>query len=130
MSTIVAQAAFAAAGLSISCLALAAATLVQDVRVFDGKAVHERRSVLFDGAVVVDADFRGPVPPGARIVKGAGRTLLPGLIDAHTHAFKQFDLPVLFGVTTQIDMFTAVPIMQEARRSMGAGQNAGRADLF
>jgi len=130
MSTIVARAAFAAAGLSISCLALAAATLVQDVRVFDGKAVHERRSVLFDGAVVVDADFRGSVPPGARIVRGAGRTLLPGLIDAHTHAFKQFDLPVLFGVTTQIDMFTAVPIMQEARRSMGAGQNAGRADLF
>ncbi|MEW7848983.1 CIA30 family protein [Massilia aurea] len=130
MSTFVAQAALAAAGLSISCLALAAATLVQDVRVFDGKAVHERRSVLFDGAVVVDAHFRGPVPQGARIVKGAGRTLLPGLIDAHTHAFKQFDLPVLFGVTTQIDMFTAVPIMQQARRSMAAGQNAGRADLF
>jgi imidazolonepropionase-like amidohydrolase len=130
MSTIVAKAALAAAGLSLSCLALGAATLVQDVRVFDGKAVHERRSVLFDGARVVDADFRGPAPAGARIVQGAGRTLLPGLIDAHTHAFRQLDLPVLFGVTTQIDMFTAVPVMQDAKRSMAAGRHAGQADLF
>jgi imidazolonepropionase-like amidohydrolase len=130
MSTIVAKAALAAAGLSLSCLALGAATLVQDVRVFDGKAVHERRSVLFDGARVVDADFRGPAPAGARIVQGAGRTLLPGLIDAHTHAFRQLDLPVLFGVTTQIDMFSAVPVMQDAKRSMAAGRHAGQADLF
>lgn len=130
MSTIVAKAALAAAGLSLSCLALGAATLVQDVRVFDGQAVHERRSVLFDDARVVDADFRGPAPAGARIVQGAGRTLLPGLIDAHTHAFRQFDLPVLFGVTTQIDMFTAVPVMQDAKRSMAAGRHAGQADLF
>jgi imidazolonepropionase-like amidohydrolase len=130
MSTIVAKAALAAAGLSLSCLAPGAATLVQDVRVFDGKAVHERRSVLFDDARIVDADFRGSAPAGARIVKGAGRTLLPGLIDAHTHAFRQFDLPVLFGVTTQIDMFTAVPVMQDAKRSMAAGRHAGQADLF
>jgi len=130
MSTIVAKAALAAAGLSLSCLAPGAATLVQDVRVFDGKAVHERRSVLFDDARVVDADFRGSAPAGARIVKGAGRTLLPGLIDAHTHAFRQFDLPVLFGVTTQIDMFTVVPVMQDAKRSMAAGRHAGQADLF
>jgi len=130
MSTIVAKAALAAAGLSLSCLALGAATLVQDVRVFDGKAVHERRSVLFDDARVVDADFRGSAPAGARIVQGAGRTLLPGLIDAHTHAFRQLDLPVLFGVTTQIDMFSAVPVMQDAKRSMAAGRHAGQADLF
>lgn len=130
MSTIVAKAAVAAAGLSLSCLALGATTLVQNVRVFDGKAVHERRSVLFDDARVVDADFRGSAPAGTRIVQGAGRTLLPGLIDAHTHAFRQFDLPVLFGVTTQIDMFTAVPVMQDAKRSMAAGRHAGQADLF
>ena len=130
MSTIVAKAALAAAGLSLSCLALGAVTLVRDVRVFDGKAVHERRSVLFDGARIVDADVREPAPAGTRIVEGAGRTLLPGLIDAHTHAFRQLDLPVLFGVTTQIDMFTAVPVMQDAKRSMAAGRHAGQADLF
>jgi imidazolonepropionase-like amidohydrolase len=130
MSIPVLKTVFAAAGFTLSGMALAAATLVQDVRVFDGKAVHERRSVLFDGGVIVDADFRGAAPGGARIVSGAGRTLLPGLIDAHTHAFRQLDLPLLFGVTTQIDMFTAVPLMQEVKRTMAAGQNTGRADLF
>ena len=130
MSTPVLKAVFAATCLTLSSLALAAATLVQDVRVFDGKAVHERRSVLFDGGVIVDADFRGAPPAGSRIVRGAGRTLLPGLIDSHTHAFRQLDLPLLFGVTTQVDMFTAVPLMQEVKGSMAAGRNAGRADMF
>lgn len=120
----------AAAQFTCCTTAIAAATLVQDVRVFDGRAVHERRSVLFEGGVVVDADFRGPAPAGARIVPGAGRTLLPGLIDAHTHAFRQFDLPLLFGVTTQVDMFTAVPVLQEIKGAMAAGRNAGRADMF
>jgi len=130
MSTPALKLVIAAAGFTLSGMALAAATLVQEVRVFDGKAIHEKRSVLFDDAVILDADFRGQPPNGARIVRGAGRTLLPGLIDAHTHAFRQFDLPLLFGVTTQVDMFTAVPLMQDIKRAMAAGQNADRADLF
>ena len=60
MSTFVVKAVPAAAGLSVSCLILVAATLVQDPRVFDGKAVHERRSVLFDGARILYADFAAP----------------------------------------------------------------------
>ena len=123
-------AAAAAANLLLSGAALAAATLVQDVRVFDGKGAHARRSVLFEGGMVVDADFRGPVPPGARVVAGAGRTLLPGLIDAHTHAFRDHELPLMFGVTTQVDMFTGVPLMQEMHAAMEAGRNKQRADMF
>ena len=130
MSIPVLKTLFVATCVALSGTTLAAATLVQDVRVFDGKAVHERRSVLFEGGVIVDADFRGAPPAGSRIVGGAGRTLLPGLIDAHTHAFRQLDLPLLFGVTTQVDMFTAVPLMQEVKGSMAAGRNAGRADMF
>ncbi|MEH6436346.1 CIA30 family protein [Massilia sp. DD77] len=130
MNTTALKAVLAAAGFILSGAAPAAATLVQDVRVFDGKNAHQRRSVLFEGGVVVDADFRGPVPPGARVVPGAGRTLLPGLIDSHTHAFRDHDLPLLFGVTTQVDMFTGVPLMREMKAAMKAGKNAGRADMF
>jgi imidazolonepropionase-like amidohydrolase len=119
-----------AAGLAVSAMALAAPTVVQDVRVFDGKDVHERRSVLIDGGVIADADYRGPVPDGARVVSGTGRTLLPGLIDAHVHAFRHFDLPLLFGVTTQVDMFTGVQAMQQISRAMAAGENRDQADLF
>jgi len=125
-----ALAAAAAANLLLSGAALAAATLVQDVRVFDGNSAHARRSVLFEGGVVIDADFRGPVPAGARVVEGAGRTLLPGLIDAHTHAFRDHDLPLMFGVTTQVDMFTGVPLMQDMQAAMKAGKNQQRADMF
>ncbi|MCA1856939.1 CIA30 family protein [Massilia oculi] len=119
-----------AAILMLAACANAAPTLVKDVRVFDGERVHERRSVLFDKGVILDADFRGPAPRDARIVEGAGRTLLPGLIDAHTHAFRFYELPVLFGVTTQVDMFTEVNMMKQARQDMAAGGNHARADLF
>ena len=121
---------FLFAGLGCCSAALAAATLVRDVRVFDGNNVHERRSVLFDKGVIVDADFRGKVPGGARVVEGAGRTLLPGLIDAHTHAFAFHELPVLFGVTTQIDMFTDLGLMKKAKQAMAQGGNHQHADLF
>lgn len=120
----------AAAALCLASAALAAPTLVQDVRVFDGERVHERRSVLFDKGVIVDADFRGAAPKDARIVSGAGRTLLPGLIDAHTHAFRHFELPVLFGVTTQVDMFTELGMMKRAKGEMAQGGNHRHADLF
>jgi DNA-binding CsgD family transcriptional regulator/imidazolonepropionase-like amidohydrolase len=119
-----------AAGMSCSAGALAAATLIQDVRVFDGNAVHERRSVLIDHGVIVNADYRGAAPAGARIVSGAGRTLLPGLIDSHVHAFRDQELPLLFGVTTQVDMFTGVQIMQDTTRAMAAGHNSHQADMF
>jgi imidazolonepropionase-like amidohydrolase len=119
-----------AAGMTCATAVLASTTLVQDVRVFDGKAVHERRSVLFVDGVIADADFHGQAPANARVVNGAGRTLLPGLIDAHVHAFRHFELPLVFGVTTQVDMFTSVQVMQKTTKAMAAGQNTDQADLF
>lgn len=119
-------AALAAAGAS----AFATTTLVQGVRVFDGVSVHEGRSVLLSGGVIQNADFRGKPPAGARLVDGKGRTLLPGLIDSHVHSYRHFELPLLFGVTTQVDMFTAVQVMQEAAKAMASGTNHDRADLF
>ena len=119
-----------AAGVAAASNAFAAATLVRDVRVFDGHAVHERRSVLFENGVIVDADFRGAAPGGSRVVEGKGRTLLPGLIDAHTHAFRHQELPVLFGVTTQVDMFTDIKLMKQAKQEMAQGRNHRHADLF
>lgn len=119
-----------AIGLGWSALALAAATLVQDVRVFDGEKVHAKRSVLFDNGTIVDADFKGKAPAGAVIVNGAGKTLLPGLIDAHTHHFRYEELPVLFGVTTQLDMFTSVELMKQNHARMKEGKNSKFADTF
>jgi imidazolonepropionase-like amidohydrolase len=122
--------AVSAAAILFAASAHAAPTLVQDVRVFDGERVHEHRSVLFDKGVIVDTNYRGAVPSGARVVSGAGRTLLPGFIDAHTHAFRFHELPVLFGVTTQIDMFTEIGMMKKTKQEMAQGHNHAHADLF
>ena len=130
MKPVALKAVSAAAILVLAAAVNAAPTLVQDVRVFDGERVHERRSVLFDQGLIVDADFRGPAPADARIVSGAGRTLLPGLIDAHTPAYRHFELPVLFGVTTQVDMFTDIGMLKKAKLEMAGGGNHRHADLF
>ena len=104
--------------------------LIQNVRVFDGERMHASRSVLLDGAKIGDDNYRGAAPAGAKVVDGKGRTLLPGLIDSHVHAYRNMELPLLFGVTTQIDMFTGVSIMQETTRRMQEGRNSGGADLY
>ena len=88
-------------------------TLIKDVRVFDGQQVHAKRSVLLEGGKIANADFKGKAPAGAKVVEGTGRTLMPGLIDSHTHNFQHLELPLVFGVTSELDMFTAVPLLKE-----------------
>lgn len=113
--------------LSINC---SASTLIQNVRVFDGNNMLAARHVLIDQGKIVDANFKGSLNPQMRVIDATGKTLLPGLIDAHVHAFQDQDLPLLFGVTTQIDMFTNVPAMQEIQKRMAQGKNTQAADLI
>jgi imidazolonepropionase-like amidohydrolase len=72
-------------------LALAAqgSTLLSPARVFDGTAIHEGWAVLVQGDSIVAAGPASSVhaPPGAARIDLAGMTLLPGLIDAHSHVF-------------------------------------------
>lgn len=112
---------------SINC---SASTLIQNVRVFDGNKVLTARHVLIDQGKIVDANFKGSLSPQMRVINATGKTLLPGLIDAHVHAFQDQDLSLLFGVTTQIDMFTNVPTMQEIQQRMAQGKNTQAADMI
>ena len=71
---------------------MAKPTYVANVTVFDGRAVRKRQGVLFgtDGIEWVGAHARAPKSSrAAREVDGAGKTLMPGLIDVHVHL--QFD---------------------------------------
>jgi imidazolonepropionase-like amidohydrolase len=59
------------------------------VRLFDGTGgpVREDAAVLLeDGIIRRVADASQPRPEGARLVDVGQRVLMPGLIDAHTHA--------------------------------------------
>lgn len=64
-------------------LLLTGATLVD---LETGERTTDRRVLLRDGDVEAVGGSEVVAPPGARTVDVAGRTVLPGLIDAHVHA--------------------------------------------
>lgn len=110
--------------------AAATSTLIRDVAVFDGTAMHNKQSVLLVDGKIANAQFIGATPAGAREVRCDGCTLLPGLIDSHVHAFKDQQLPLLFGVTTQLDMFMSMTQAAPVKARMAAGTNQNEVDLF
>ena len=66
-----------------------ATTLFRNVRIFDGRAASLSASsnVLVRGNVIERISAAGAATePGAIVVEGGGRTLMPGLIDNHWHA--------------------------------------------
>jgi len=62
-----------------------AAILLKPDRVFDGQAVHTGWSVLIDGDRIVAAGADVPAPAGTETIVLPGQTLLPGLIEGHSH---------------------------------------------
>lgn len=80
---------------------------ITNVRVFDGTDVIPRATVVIDGDRISGVGPDVPVPPGATVIDGQGKTLLPGLIDAHAHVYakEQLEQSLAFGVTTVLDMF-------------------------
>ena len=76
-----------------SCLTLQAQTskkfyILAD-RVFDGEVMHDGWAVVVDGDKIVAIGPRDKVaePPGATKITRPNSTLLPGLIEGHTHLF-------------------------------------------
>ena len=105
--------------------------VVRDVRLFDGERFHDRRSVHVRDGLVVAVGASLPLPQGVAVVDGSGRTLLPGLVDAHVHTWGAARRDALrFGVTTMLDMFSdasALAGLREERESLDA---TDRADLW
>src|SRR5450631_2829283 len=92
------------------------ATLFQNVRIFDGKSgsLSAPSSVLVKGNII-ERISTAPITaePGVAVIAGNGRTLMPGLIDAHWHAMLIRPTPVqsingdvggpIFGLKSAID---------------------------
>jgi imidazolonepropionase-like amidohydrolase len=103
-------------------------TLIRGARVFDGRKLLEQPSdVLIRGGKIETVAATIDAPADAEIVDANGKTLLPGLIDCHTHILAP---PVLrqaaaFGVTTELDMFMMPSLVRELR----ASADVSRADF-
>lgn len=108
------------------------ATLFRGVDLFDGASIVRGRSVLVRDGRIERIGAEVEAPDGAAIVEGAGRTLLPGLIDGHTHDWGADSLrqALRFGVTTQLDMFCAPAFAATMREQQRNGEADDRADLF
>jgi imidazolonepropionase-like amidohydrolase len=77
------------------------AVLFRSVRVFDGKAdnLTGLLNVLVDGNKIAKISENEIDADGAVVINGAGRVLMPGLIDAHTH--------IMFETIPQVAVLTS-----------------------
>ncbi|GAM96699.1 amidohydrolase [alpha proteobacterium U9-1i] len=83
-----------------------AATVFRDVSVLTmtSETVLEHQSIIVrDGLIAaIGPTATTPSPAGARVIDGAGRYVMPGLVDAHAHPTAQSELIsyALYGVTS------------------------------
>lgn len=67
--------------------AAAETLLLKPARVFDGTAMHDNWQVLVEGDRIAAAGPNLSAPPNAQVIDLAGATLMPGLIEGHSHLF-------------------------------------------
>jgi len=118
--------------LPLAAPATAQTILIDNAHVFDGERMLDRADVLIEDGLIAAVGAELARPDGAERVDGEGATLIPGLIDSHTHSWGTAQADALrFGVTTELDMFTD-PAFAAAMRPARAGTQspATGADLW
>ncbi len=104
---------------------------ITDVQLFDGESVTESATVLVIDGKIAEVGTELEIAEDIDIIDGAGKTLLPGLIDAHVHSFGEARADALrFGVTAVIEMFGVPQELPDARQQRGSLDPIARADLF
>ena len=91
--------------------------VIAGAKVFDGERLLGEIDVHVTGEVI--RAVGGSRPGGVEVIDGSGATLLPGLIDAHTHAGADgLRYALAFGITTELDMAsvpeTIIPLRAQA----------------
>ncbi|MFO1352495.1 MAG: amidohydrolase family protein [Gammaproteobacteria bacterium] len=94
--------------------------LFQDVRIFDGRADHltESLNVLVEGNKIAKISQAPISADGATVINGGGRTLMPGLIDAHAHIMFA-TVPMLVALTADIGFLNVAAVKAANDMLMG-----------
>jgi len=106
--------------------------VIKDVRLFDGEKVIPSATVVIRGGTISASGSQAAFPPGAEVIDGRGKTLIPGLIDSHVHTWSadQLKQAFAFGVTSVVDMFMDVKMMQDFKQAQTEGRALDRAFLI
>jgi len=102
----------------------------EHVNLFDAQSgrIVKGQSVVVDGERIKASGPAGQVtaPPGAEVVDGTGKTLLPGLWDMHAHVGGNDGLLNLAaGVTTVRDLGNDIDSLLARRKRIEAGEEIG-----
>jgi imidazolonepropionase-like amidohydrolase len=107
--------------------------VLRNVSLWDGRGgpVQRGRSVVVtDGRVASILDAASPLPAGVRTVDGSGKTLIPGLIDAHVHLMYDSGPDLLTRAPKLMDEWLAItrrypesrePIVRRGQLKLKAG---------
>jgi len=115
-------------GVALQLVAIAHATVID----MTGAPPRPDATVVIDGARIVSVGTASTVrvPPGARVIQGRGRFLIPGLWDMHVHTVSpsgrsMLALYIANGVTGVRDMAGEWTTLQAWRREIAAGTLVG-----
>jgi imidazolonepropionase-like amidohydrolase len=113
----------AAALLALAGNGPASPIVLKAARLIDGRggAPVEPAMVRIEGDRIVEAGTSVPVPAGARVIDLGGATLLPGLIDLHTHLTDRFGVHWEEALTTTTPPEAALWGAKNARDTLLAG---------
>lgn len=105
--------------------------VVGPVEIFDGEQFStELKYVEIEDGKISQISTQNPAP-NKPLVNTNGQTLLPGLIDAHVHAFGDaLTRQSQYGVTTVLDMFTQPVVLQAAKPLRSETSQSNQADLW
>jgi imidazolonepropionase-like amidohydrolase len=105
------------------------------VNIFDGGNVTSNQTLVVSqgniASITNAADAKMSITQGYLTVDGSGLTLIPGIIDAHTHTYGNGLSDALrFGVTTHLDMFGTEETLSNTREARKALLPTSQADLY
>ena len=99
--------------------------VIRNARVFDGHRIATDTDVWVEGDKIKAVGKQLKTSADTKSVDGTNATLLPGLIDSHTHTYGDaLKDAIAFGVTTELDMFNQMQLREGSETPRGSGKES------